>query len=334
MFRIIAIAALLTFGSPAFGNEMNDTKLRSAAGANDITAIHSLLAAGAAINARDARGQTALLIATHANNVAAAAALIEAGADVNAKDAIDDSPYLYAGARGHLDILKLTLAHGADLRSTNRYGGTALIPAAERGHVETVRTLIAAGVDVDHVNSLHWTALLEAIILGDGGPRHVEIVRLLVDAGADVSIRRARSVTPCRCPLPGLSPRVEAVRSSCASLMTYLRQAIELAADVTRRPSLKGSASLGPMCRPTTRAAFGVNCNSAHRRDADDPRPPSRDLAVRSAASRPMRHSPCGSRVEAAFIRSPTPSPSYADAGFGDAAQPIAGPARSLRGAC
>jgi len=99
-------------------------------------------------------------------------------------------------ARGHLEILKLTLAHGADLKSTNRYGGTALIPAAERGHVETVRTLIEAGVDVDHVNRLGWTALLEAIILGDGGPRHREIVNLLIGAGADVNLADGSGVTP------------------------------------------------------------------------------------------------------------------------------------------
>lgn len=41
-------------------------------------------------------------------------------------------------------------------------------------------------IDVDHVNRLGRTALLEAIILGDGGPRHREIVRLLIHAGASV----------------------------------------------------------------------------------------------------------------------------------------------------
>ncbi len=196
MFKIFALAAWLAFALPIFAGDMKEAQLRAAASANDVAAIRSLLAAGAAIDARDGQGQTALLIATRADHVAAAAALIEAGADVNAKDRIQDSPYLYAGARGHLQILKLTLAHGADLRSTNRYGGTALIPAAERGHVETVRTLIAAGVAVDHVNNLHWTALLEAIILGKGGPNHVAIVQALVDAGADVNLADGEGVTP------------------------------------------------------------------------------------------------------------------------------------------
>jgi uncharacterized protein len=169
-----------------------------AAERGDAAAVRATLAGGAAIEARDGRGRTALLAATHENQVETARVLIAAGADVNARDAIHDSPYLYAGARGHLEILKLTLANGADLRSTNRFGGTALIPACERGHVETVKTLIEAGVNVDHVNRLGWTGLLEAIILSDGGPRHVEIVRLLIAAKADVNLPDKDGISPLR----------------------------------------------------------------------------------------------------------------------------------------
>lgn len=175
---------------------MTSLRLHQAAAANDVSTIRQRIREGAAIDARDAQGRTALLVATHGNHVDAARALIEAGADVNAKDDMQDSPYLYAGARGHLEILKMTLAHGADLRSTNRYGGTALIPACERGHVETVRTLIAAGADVNHVNRLGWTGLLEAIILSDGGPRHQQIVQLLIDAKAHVNLADKDGVTP------------------------------------------------------------------------------------------------------------------------------------------
>jgi ankyrin repeat protein len=78
----------------------------------------------------------------------------------------------------------------------NRYGGTGLIPAAHYGHVDTVRFLIGTTIDIDHVNRLGWTALLEAVILGDGGPRHTEIVRLLVAAGANVNLPDRSGVTP------------------------------------------------------------------------------------------------------------------------------------------
>ncbi|WP_164273021.1 ankyrin repeat domain-containing protein [Stenotrophomonas sp. B1-1] len=173
-----------------------DVRLHDAAARGDAAAVRAALEGGAQVEARDAQGRTALLLATHGNRLEAARVLIDAGADVNAKDAMQDSAYLYAGARGLDEILALTLAHGADLRSTNRYGGTALIPAAERGHVATVRMLLRAGVAVDHVNRLHWTALLEAILLGDGGPRHVQIVQLLLEAGADPHLADGDGVTP------------------------------------------------------------------------------------------------------------------------------------------
>lgn len=181
--------------APSTANSRTQT-LIAAAERGDLADVKAALASGAELDGRNGRWQTPLLVAVHGNHVDVARHLIEAGADVNAKDSINDSPYLFAGARGHLEILRLTLSHGADLKSTNRFGGTALIPAAERGHVETVDTLIKAGVNVDHVNYLGWTALLEAIILGNGGPRHTAIVKLLIEAGADVNLADKDGVTP------------------------------------------------------------------------------------------------------------------------------------------
>lgn len=170
--------------------------LIDAAGRGDTPVVRRLLAQGASVRGRDGNGRTALLAATQGNRIESARALIEAGADVNAKDAIDDSPYLLAGARGYVEILKLTLAAGADLKSTNRYGGTALTPACHYGHVEAVRELLKTRVDVDHVNNLGWTCLLEAVILGDGGPRHLEIVRTVVAARANPNLADRQGVTP------------------------------------------------------------------------------------------------------------------------------------------
>ena len=85
--------------------------------------------------------------------------------------------------------LALLLSLGASARRvTSRYDGTALIAAAHLGHDGVVRRLIAAGAPLDHVNTLHWTALIEAIVLGDGGPRHQACVRALLDAGASTRL--------------------------------------------------------------------------------------------------------------------------------------------------
>lgn len=137
-----------------------------------------------------------LIEAAWQNDVAVARRLIARGADVNAKDDSVQSAYLIATSEGYLDLLELTLRNGADVDSKDSFNGTGLIRAAERGHWDVVGRLIRAGIPLDHVNDLGWTALLEAVILGDGGPRHQEVVRALAAAGADVNLADKQGVTP------------------------------------------------------------------------------------------------------------------------------------------
>lgn len=175
---------------------MNDD-LIAAAERGDTATVQQLLADGAEINARDARGRTAVMAATHGNQVETVRALIRAGADINIRDNRLDNVLLYAGAEGLLDILNLAIDAGADTKLTNRFGGTALIPAAERGHVAIVETLLTrSDVDVNHINNLGWTALLEAIVLSNGDEPHQRIVQLLIDYSADVNIADKSGVTP------------------------------------------------------------------------------------------------------------------------------------------
>ena len=60
------------------------SELIEAARAGDLDKARSLLAAGAAIDARDETGRTPLMLAAHAGNLSLVAALLAAGADVNA----------------------------------------------------------------------------------------------------------------------------------------------------------------------------------------------------------------------------------------------------------
>jgi ankyrin repeat protein len=82
------------------------------------------------------------------------------------------------------------------VQAKDSYNGTGLIRAAERGFPRIVAGLLRAGVEVDHVNRLGWTALHEAVILGNGGPRHDEVVRLLLGAGADPNVPDRDGVRP------------------------------------------------------------------------------------------------------------------------------------------
>jgi ankyrin repeat protein len=170
--------------------------LRDAAARGDLPVLRCLLDAGASISAKDGEGRTALVLAAYADQVEAGKLLIERGADVNLQDNSRQSAYLIPTADGSLEFLRLTLANGADVHSLERFNGTGLIRAADRGHVEIVRELLKTDIRIDHVNNLGWTALLEAIMLGDGGPRHTEVVQLLVAAGADVNLADGNRVSP------------------------------------------------------------------------------------------------------------------------------------------
>ena len=46
------------------------------------------------------------------------------------------------------------------------------------------------------MNNLHWTAVIEAIVLGDGGPRHQATLKALLDAGASVRLTDRQGQTP------------------------------------------------------------------------------------------------------------------------------------------
>ncbi|MCX5192618.1 ankyrin repeat domain-containing protein [Streptomyces sp. NBC_00249] len=175
----------------------HDRALLEAAARGDEPGVSAALAAGAAVDARDEQLRTALLLAALADHVGTAALLVAAGADPDAPDARADSPWLVTGVTGSVRMMRTLLPAGPDLTQPNRFGGTSLIPASERGHTAYVRAVLAeTAIAVDHVNRLGWTALLEAVILGDGGPRHEEVARLLLAAGADPGLGDLEGVTP------------------------------------------------------------------------------------------------------------------------------------------
>lgn len=160
--------------------------------------VQRLAASSTAVReARDAKGRTALHVATFARQRAAIKALLAAGADSSALENDRYDAVTIAAVADDEDSLRVLLAHGASARLvTSRYDGTALIAAAHLGHDGVVRQLIAAGAPLDHVNNLHWTALIEAIVLGDGGPRHQATVRALLDAGASTTLTDRDGRTP------------------------------------------------------------------------------------------------------------------------------------------
>jgi ankyrin repeat protein len=173
------------------------TGLHAAVVGGSAVEIERLVRDGANINARDGFGRTPLMVAAYRRDVAVARALIEFGANVNALEHQSYDVITIAAVQNDLEMLQLAIASGGNTRAiTSPYGGTALIAAAHLGHAVIVEALLDARAPVDHVNNLGWTALIEAIVLGDGGPRHQATVQALVKAGASLNLGNRDGATP------------------------------------------------------------------------------------------------------------------------------------------
>ena len=169
--------------------------LFAAAWQGDAAAVAS--AERSALNARDGHGRTPLHVATFARRQDVIRALAEAGADLGALENDRYDAVTIAAVADDEATLAVLLEVGASAKlTTSRYDGTALIAAAHLGHDGVVRQLIKAGAPLDHVNNLHWTALIEAVVLGDGGPRHQRVVQDLLAAGANPQLADRDGRTP------------------------------------------------------------------------------------------------------------------------------------------
>ncbi len=173
------------------------TGLHAAAAKGNADEITLLVKAGANVDARDANGRTPLMVAAFRRDTATARTLIAAGADLNALERQAYDVITIAAVLDDLEMLKLAIASGGNTAAiTSPYKGTALIAAAHLGHAEVVAALIAGKAPLDHVNNLGWTALIEAIVLGDGGPRHQATVAALIAGGADLNLPDGKGVSP------------------------------------------------------------------------------------------------------------------------------------------
>ena len=120
--------------------------------------LHTLLQAGADVNATNKKGYAAIHYAAERNYKDCLDILLEAGADVNAVDNSGSTALHYAAFRGDCTFVKKLLYAGADVNIRDTDTNTALHQAAKRNRGKCASLLISAGADVNLLNATEKSA--------------------------------------------------------------------------------------------------------------------------------------------------------------------------------
>ena len=168
-------AAMLLFGAARFGCEAE---------------ARALLDRGAAIDARDRDGKTALATAAEANKLALVRLFLERGANVNTRAVDGSTPLFYAAEQDRGAAIALLLEGGADSNLPGRNGVRPLAAAAYNGSADSVEALLKYGAGPNALDDEGKSAMVYA-----AGHAYAPIVALLIQAGVDVNRRYAHGLT-------------------------------------------------------------------------------------------------------------------------------------------
>jgi ankyrin repeat protein len=150
----------------------------------------TLLDRGAAIDAKDREGKTALAKAAEADKLPLIRLLLERGANVNARSVDGSTPLFYAAEQDRGAVIALLLERGADPNLPGRKGVRPLAAAAFNGSTESVAELMKFGADPNALDDDGSGAIVYA-----AGHGYASVVALLLQAGVDVNRRYAHGLT-------------------------------------------------------------------------------------------------------------------------------------------
>jgi ankyrin repeat protein len=189
---LTVLAAPLVIGTqPAAGGDDKrpakslPPELAKAIRDGDLRAVRAQLDGGVDVNARDADGNTPLLLAAIYAGPECVELLLKKGADVNASNKLGATPLIRAAT--NYEEAKLLIDAGADVKVKTKHptepGRTPLTLAARKyGNSKTVKLLLSKGADAKERNNRGVNPIQVAAACGD-----LDTVKLLVEAGADVN---------------------------------------------------------------------------------------------------------------------------------------------------
>ncbi len=164
--------------------------------ANNAPLVTTLLNSGAAIDAQDDRGRTALYRASAEGKEKALALLLEKKPNVDLQANDGTTPLLTAVTYGKTGATRLLIQAGANVDATESNGTTALMLAAEGSAYiadgETLLTmLLGAGAKIDTQDQRGATALYRAAAAGK-----TPAVVVLLDKKANINLKSSDGATP------------------------------------------------------------------------------------------------------------------------------------------
>ncbi len=193
--RMIAALLCLAFALPAWGwtwGAMTDSAFRALCGKGSAKEVADVIKKDANVNAADEDGETPLMVAVKKGNAPVVDVLLAAGAKVNAKNARgEDALTLAVRAREpNAAIVASLLKNGADANAADKNGTTLLMRAVQNNAPAVAEALLANGADVQATDKNGRTAFDIAVQRSTGS------IVPLVKGGADVNVADASGATP------------------------------------------------------------------------------------------------------------------------------------------
>lgn len=168
--------------------------------------VKLMLEKGADVNARNEKGNTALMECLGSPGQHSldpvVKALLEKGANANDKDKNGFSALMYAALTARIEAVKMLLDKGADINARNEKGTTALLECLARpGQYSldpVVKVLLEKGANANDKDRDNISALMYAAFTG-----RIEAVKMLLDKGADINHRTPKGGSPLGAAIKG-----------------------------------------------------------------------------------------------------------------------------------